>query len=119
LKTLAPRFLLHTEGLAVLAGSCLLYRHLNGSWLMFALLFLVPDLSMAGYAAGTKTGAACYNLFHTYTVPLALSATAYFTGAHLLLYISVIWVAHIGFDRMLGYGLKYGSGFKDTHLGKV
>jgi hypothetical protein len=119
LKLLSPKALLHLEGLAVLAGSILLYRHLGGSWLLFTLLFLVPDLAMAGYAAGPKTGAACYNLFHTYTLPLALSATAYFMGAHVLLCICVIWIAHIGFDRMLGYGLKYGSGFKDTHLGKV
>ncbi|MCS4316879.1 hypothetical protein M2407_001178 [Serratia sp. BIGb0234] len=30
---------------------------------------------------------------------------------------ALIWGAHIGFDRALGYGLKYASGFADTHLG--
>jgi hypothetical protein len=26
----------------------------------------------------------------------------------------MIWLAHIGFDRALGYGLKYSSGFDVT-----
>lgn len=86
---------------------------------MFALLFFVPDLSMAGYAAGNKAGAASYNLFHTYAVPLAVFAAAHVANVHALSLFCVIWAAHIGFDRMLGYGLKYESGFKDTHLGKI
>jgi hypothetical protein len=86
---------------------------------MFALLFLAPDLSMLGFLAGLKIGAACYNFFHTYTLPLAIGAAAYFEGAHVLLCVCVIWIAHIGFDRVMGYGLKYASAFKDTHLGRV
>jgi hypothetical protein len=27
-----------------------------------------------------------------------------------------IWVAHIGFDRLLDYGLKDGTAFKDAYL---
>jgi len=27
--------------------------------------------------------------------------------------------AHIGFDRALGYGLKYSKGFGYTHLGRI
>jgi hypothetical protein len=33
--------------------------------------------------------------------------------------MALIWLAHIGMDRMLGYGLKYSGGFKDTHLGRL
>jgi hypothetical protein len=33
--------------------------------------------------------------------------------------LATIWIAHIGFDRALGYGLKYGSGFTHTHLGRI
>ena len=33
--------------------------------------------------------------------------------------IALIWLAHIGVDRLLGYGLKYPTGFKDTHLQRV
>jgi len=31
----------------------------------------------------------------------------------------IIWITHIGFDRALGYGLKYSAGFKFTHLGVI
>jgi hypothetical protein len=36
-----------------------------------------------------------------------------------ILLIAMIWLAHIGFDRALGYGLKYASGFGFTHLGRI
>jgi hypothetical protein len=119
LNLLAPKPLLHLEGLAVLAVGCLLYRHIGASWGMFALLFFVPDLSMLGYLGGLRVGAVCYNLFHTYAVPLAVASTGYLAGCHAALCMGVIWAAHIGFDRMLGYGLKYETGFKDTHVGKA
>jgi len=118
-KPLLPKPLLRIEGLTVLMGACLLYRALHGSWLMFAVLFLTPDLFMLGYLFGVRVGAWVYNLVHTYTAPLALGFVAYFTPIPSLLAICLIWTAHIGFDRFLGYGLKYETGFKDTHLGKV
>jgi hypothetical protein len=33
--------------------------------------------------------------------------------------VALIWLAHIGFDRALGYGLKYKAGFGFTHLGRI
>lgn len=33
--------------------------------------------------------------------------------------VALIWLLHIGFDRAIGYGLKYPSSFKETHLGRV
>ncbi len=30
--------------------------------------------------------------------------------------LALVWFAHIGFDRMVGYGLKYPTDFFDTHL---
>jgi hypothetical protein len=85
---------------------------------MFALFFLVPDLSMLGYLAGRRVGAACYNAGHSYLGPAALCAAGAALNAHGVLLAASIWAAHIGFDRMLGYGLKYGTGFGDTHLGR-
>jgi len=32
---------------------------------------------------------------------------------------ALIWLAHIGIDRALGYGLKYPTFFRDTHLQHV
>jgi hypothetical protein len=119
MKPLSPKSLLRVEGLAVLAGAILLYRHLHGSWLMFTALFLAPDLFMLGYLFGAKAGAWVYNIAHTYFTPLVLGGFAYFLGVPSLLTVCMIWVAHIGFDRSLGYGLKYETAFKDTHLAKM
>jgi hypothetical protein len=118
-KPLAPRQLLRLEGLAILVAACFLYWALHGSWVMFAALFLAPDVFMLGYLFGTRVGAATYNLVHTYTAPLVLGIVAYFVSTPLLTALFLIWMGHIGFDRFLGYGLKYETGFKDTHLGRV
>ena len=95
----------------------LLFGHFHGSWLLFAILFFVPDLSMLGYTLGPKRGATIYNLFHFYAFPLALGALGLVLGNGSLQLVALIWTAHIGFDRMLGYGLKLPTGFGDTHLG--
>ncbi len=92
---------------------------LGGSWWKFALLFLVPDIFMAGYFLGNKAGAAVYNSGHTYAAPFLLWMAASLVHMHALFFIPVIWVAHIAFDRLLGYGLKYPTAFKETHLGRV
>ena len=107
---------MHLEGAVVLIVSLLSYHRIQGSWLLFALLFLVPDISMLGYLANVRIGAMAYNAAHCYAVPLLLAAYSLLTNRSLLLALSIIWIAHIGFDRMLGYGLKYPTRFRDTHL---
>ena len=111
-----PRLLLHLEGVTVLVLSVPFYNRTHGSWLQFALLFLVPDLSMLGYLAGVRAGAATYNAVHTYVGPLLLVAYSVGAAHHTALLLALIWIAHIAFDRMLGFGLKYPTRFKDTHL---
>jgi len=113
---MTPRPLLHSEGAAVFILSLFAYHGNHGSWPVFALLFLVPDVSMIGYLANTRIGAITYNAVHTYIGPLALAAYSFATVRYTMLSLSLIWIAHIGFDRMLGYGLKYPAQFKDTHL---
>jgi hypothetical protein len=114
-----PRLLLHLEGLTVLISAVVLYWQIGGSWLLFALLLLVPDLGMLGYLHSTRLGALTYNIVHTYALPAVLSITGVISGNALLLQIGLIWWAHIGMDRAVGYGLKYPDAFKDTHLGRV
>jgi hypothetical protein len=116
---LSPNKLLHLEALAVFALACVCYRSLGASWVMFGVLFLAPDLFMLGYLSGARVGALTYNAGHTYLAPAALAAAGYFGHLPVLIPLTVIWVAHIGFDRFLGYGLKYETKFKDTHLGRV
>jgi Domain of unknown function (DUF4260) len=111
-----PSLLLKLEEAALFLATILLYQHLHNSWLIFAVLFLTPDLSMLGYIANPRIGAALYNLAHTLVLPLTLFLIAYPTNHPILVAIALIWIAHITIDRVLGYGLKYPTFFKDTHL---
>jgi len=113
------RIVLRMEGLALFAAMAMLYALLGGSWWLFAILFLVPDLSFAAYLAGPGVGAIVYNAAHSYIAPIALMFTGFGTAEPLLLWIATIWLAHIGLDRALGYGLKYAGGFTFTHLGRI
>jgi hypothetical protein len=113
------RTLLRLEGLALFAGMTLLYAVWGGSWWVYAILFLVPDLSFAAYLAGPRIGAVIYNAAHSYLAPMALMVTGFAASEPLILSIAMIWLAHIGIDRALGYGLKYGAGFGFTHLGRI
>jgi Domain of unknown function (DUF4260) len=83
------------------------------------LLLLAPDLAMLAYLAGPRAGALVYNLAHTYALALPLALAGFFVGSAVASALALIWIAHIGLDRMLGYGLKYASGFGDTHLGHI
>jgi hypothetical protein len=113
------RNLLRLEGLTLLAGMTLLYALSGGSWWTYAILFLAPDLSFAGYLAGAKAGAIVYNAAHSYLAPVALFIAGFALALPLALSIAMIWLAHIGFDRALGYGLKYAAGFGFTYLGRI
>jgi hypothetical protein len=113
------RTLLRLEGLTLFAGMTMLYGFWGGPWWVYAVLFLAPDISFLGYLAGPKAGALGYNALHSYIVPMALMTAGFGFAPPLLLTIAMIWLAHIGFDRALGYGLKYSAGFGFTHLGRI
>ena len=113
------RTLLRLEGLTLFAGMTLLYAVWEGSWWVYGILFLVPDLSFAAYLAGPKVGAIIYNAAHSYMAPMALMTSGFALASPLVLSIAMIWLAHIGIDRALGYGLKYNLGFGYTHLGRI
>ena len=110
---------LRVEALAFLLLGVFAY-HLSGfSWLLFGVLFLAPDVSMAGYGLGDRWGALIYNIVHNYALPVAAGALGHFTNNATLMAIALIWATHISADRSLGYGLKLSTGFKDTHLGRI
>ncbi|WP_036050547.1 DUF4260 domain-containing protein [Bradyrhizobium sp. Tv2a-2] len=113
------KVLLRLEGLTLFAGMVLLYAVWGGSWWVFAVLFLVPDLSFIAYLSDPRTGAVVYNAAHSYMAPVALLTSGFAIGEPLVLSIAMIWLAHIGIDRALGYGLKYQAGFGFTHLGRI
>lgn len=113
------RALLRLEGFAAFAAALALYWHAGFSWPVFAVLFLAPDLSMLSYLAGPRAGALGYNFAHTYAAALALTLVGFLGGAPAAAAVGLIWIGHIGFDRALGYGLKYSTGFGDSHLGQL
>ena len=114
-----PGILLRIEGAFVLALSLFLYRTAGAHWGIFFLLFLWPDLSILGYVVSARFGSRLYNLVHTSVFPLALAGVSIYRHDARLLAFALIWFAHIGMDRALGFGLKYPTFFKDTHLQRV
>ncbi len=113
------RVLLAMEGAALSGVAIFAYDRLNGAWWLFAALFFAPDLSMLFYLVGPRLGAVAYNCMHVTFVPLVLAVLGFISGRPLLIQIALIHIAHIGFDRALGFGLKYPTGFRDTHLGRA
>jgi hypothetical protein len=117
------KLLLRAEGAALAAASLLVFHALDISWWMFAVLVLAPDLAFVFYLFGSRAGAIAYNIMHSTIGPIFLGALGWWMGLDILGTIlagcAAIWMAHVGFDRMVGYGLKYASSFHDTHLGKI
>ncbi|UTM58316.1 DUF4260 domain-containing protein [Photobacterium sp. CCB-ST2H9] len=113
------RTLLRMEGLCLFVISLLVYAHFNMSWSTFAWFIFAPDLALFAYLFHSKLGAIAYNLTHSLVGALTMIAVGYLNASDLLIQAGLIWCAHIGFDRALGYGLKYASGFHYTHLGQI
>jgi hypothetical protein len=113
------RLVLRLEGLTLMVGMTLLYAAWGGSWLLYALLFFVPDLSMLAYLSDSRFGSMIYNAAHSYMAPMTLMTLGFGFASPITLSIALIWLAHIGFDRALGYGLKYAAGFGFTHMGRI
>ena len=112
----AVRLIMRVEGAVALVLSLAAYDALGFSWWLFAATLLVPDLAMIGYLRDPRNGARIYNLAHTYVAPFLLALVGYLAGPPLLLALATVWAAHIGLDRLLGFGLKYPTAFQDTHL---
>lgn len=114
-----PGVLLRLEGTAVLITAVWIYAQLGFSWWLFALLLLWPDLAFVIYAVNPRWGSIVYNILHSYPLPLALTAVAVTLSWPVGQQFAIIWLAHIGMDRTVGYGLKYTGQFKETHLNRV
>ena len=111
--------LLKLEALAVLAASLAAFAYLGVSWWWFAALILVPDLSAIGYVGGRRLGAWCYDLVHTYVGPAILGVVGFVMHEPMVMAVAAVWFSHIGFDRLIGYGLKFAGSPKDTHMSRA
>lgn len=116
---ISPNLLLRLESLALLSGTVAVYARVAPDWLLFALLLFAPDIAMIGYLRDVKTGSMIYNVGHTLALSLALVAIGVAAFSTLVVQLGLIWTAHIALDRVLGYGLKYPTTFKDTHMQHV
>jgi Domain of unknown function (DUF4260) len=114
-----PRVAARLEGVFVFGAAVSLYIHLGYGWVPLMVLALAPDLSMLGYLGGNRIGALSYDVAHAYVGPLLLASVGAFEDIDLAVQFALIWGAHIGADRALGYGLKYPTGFKQTHLQRL
>jgi hypothetical protein len=114
-----PRLLLRVEGLVLCAAALALYVREDFSILALVLLFLAPDLSFVGLTAGPRVGAVAYDAAHTYVGPILLASVSVIVEWDAGVALGLIWLAHIGIDRALGYGLRYPDAFRETHLQRV
>jgi len=92
---------------------------LKAEWWVYPLLLLGPDISMLGYVAGNRTGALTYNLFHHKAISILFFLFGFISQNYACEITGLILFGHSSMDRMLGYGLKYFSGFQFTHLGQI
>ena len=114
-----PRIWLAVEGLAMFFAGLVLYAQSGGNWILLVPLLLLPDVSMIGYVRGVGLGSFTYNLVHNWAVGFAVLAAGMWIGLAWLALLGAVLIAHVGMDRAVGYGLKYPTHFKDTHLQRV
>lgn len=111
--------IIRLEELGLFLFGIYLFSQLDFAWWWFLVLILAPDLSMIGYVFGNKSGAFLYNLFHHKGIAILVYMIGIYVFDDFLKLTGIILFAHSCFDRMMGYGLKYGIGFKFTHLGEI
>ncbi|MED0951905.1 DUF4260 domain-containing protein [Bacillus mobilis] len=111
--------IVHFEGLVVFVATIYAYSIYEFSWIIFLVFLLAPDLSMLAYMINNHVGAKIYNIFHTYIISIVIAIIGAYFKVDAVIMIGLIWTAHIGMDRMFGYGLKYETDFTDTHIQRL
>lgn len=114
-----PIWFERAENLAVAAAVVVGLVHLHFSWWWLPALFLAFDVSTSGYLVNERVGAVSYNLTHAYVAPAVLLLGYEVSSARWCALAGLSWAFHIAVDRLLGYGLKFASGFQETHLGRI
>jgi Domain of unknown function (DUF4260) len=107
------------ENLAVAVVVVVVFVRLHFSWWWLPVFFLAFDASMAGYLVNNRVGAICYNLAHAYVAPAVLLLSYVLSATRWCAFAGLLWAFHIAGDRVGGYGLKFATGFQDTHLGRI
>jgi len=103
----------------LVVGALLAYATVGRSWWLVPLTLLLPDVTMVGYLGGTRLGSWFYNVGHSTLLPATAIGIGWWQDSTLAVALGLIWLAHVGLDRVLGYGLKYDDHFQHTHLGRI
>jgi len=114
-----PRWWLHFDVAVLFMGSLLTFRLTHQHWWLYVVLLFVPDIFMLGYLRNTTVGAFFYNVGHSYLAPSLVVLYGWHFHHAAILAVGIIWLGHVGWDRFFGYGLKYDTNFKHTHLGSL
>jgi len=112
-----PILLRRFEALTIFIIGLTAYHFSGYSWLIFALLFFLPDVGAVGYFKSHSLGSTLYNLTHWLIWPLLLGTYGLFADQETAKMIAIIWITHVCFDRMLGWGFKSGGSFYQTGMG--
>ena len=110
---------LRIEGLVVLAAPSSPMRSSAPAGAPSRCCSCCPTCRCSATCAGPRVGAAAYNAAHSYSGRSRCWRSGCWAMCPSRWPLGLIWCAHIGFDRALGYGLKYASGFAATHLGRI
>jgi hypothetical protein len=107
---------LRLEGLAALVLGVALYVRLGGDWLWLVPLLVAADLSLVGYLGGPRLGSVIYNLGHNWVIGLAALGLGAWLAIPVLQLVGAMLIAHVGMDRVIGFGLRHPDDEKRTHL---
>ena len=111
--------ILRSEALAALAAGIVIWMANDGSPLWLVPVLLLPDFSAVGYLVNARVGAMTYNIVHNWTIAAVALGLGWWLPSRFLVLAGAVLLAHVGLDRVLGYGLKLPSSFQDTHLGRI
>jgi hypothetical protein len=113
------KILVRIENFLIFLAGLALFHNFSDNWILFILVFFVPDVSMAGYLVNKRVGSVTYNLIHNYALCLLLILFGLVFQELSLMIAASILMSHVGIDRLFGFGLKYSEGFKKTHIQKL
>lgn len=113
------KIILKLENIALFILSIVIFSSTSVAWWWFLVLLFTPDIGMFGYAINSRIGAYVYNFFHHKGIAVLFILLGWFYNKDIYFVIGSVLLAHSSLDRVFGYGLKFISGFKHTHLGDL
>lgn len=103
----------------VFGGMVIVGVLLFGLWWVWFLVLVVFEISVVVYLVGLWIGVFVYNLMYFYVVLFLLMIFGVGFGVMLLIVVGGLWLVYIGILCVMGFGLKYLSGYCDIYLGCI